>query len=835
VRPSSSQRSCTSAAALSPRALKALVRAATRQLGWGLTAVSREVSRHRETAVSIPDATLRQDALTALDRKRPNIDGAALFWTLPRVRAPGVLRLLISYQILLDYLDCTSERGAHVGIANGRQLHRAMIEALDPAVAPSDYYQQHPWSADGGYVSALVAECRAHVQRLPSYAAVREPLLQAAVLAAQALALNHHPQGERRDAALKRWAEAHFPESGELAWFEWSAAASAWLTILALLALAGDPDLCADDAQVAYGAYLPWVSLAGTMLDSYADAEEDGASGAHSYIAHYGAEPAAVSRIGYITARALREVSALRHGERHLVLTACMIAMYLSRDSARGTARQEMTSSILLAAGPLPRMLFPVLRAWRIVYGQRCDKTEQDRSLKPRSGRGWRSRLPPAPPAPAVVQTLAFWRDPHAYLAWCRKRYGSRFTMQPVGMAPMVFFSEPAEIRAIVRAPTRVLHPGAGARVIAPLVGEGSFMLADGEAHLERRRAILPAFHRQRVAAHAATIQRTAEQEVARWPRDKPFSAHPYLRALTLRVILHAAFGEETAPVRELHRRILAMLAITGSLALQEPQLRDLPPWRCIWRRFLRERAAVDTLIVGLIRERAEAGAGAGGLLAMLVGDRTSVERPPQAQQIKDDLMSVILAGHETTAAELAWALQLLAHDPRSADLGARDARSGDGSYLAAIVHEVLRHRPVFLFTIPRIVNAPFDIAGSTLVPPTQLIGCIHLMQHDPILYEAPERFCPERFLSTPPAADLWIPWGGGVKRCPGHHLALLEMQIVLRTVLSELRIVPVAPSIERARWRSVIVTPEHGCRIVLHRRSLPTARLRTRAQWLEP
>lgn len=153
---------------------------------------------------------------------------------------------------------------------------------------------------------------------------------------------------------------------------------------------------------------------------------------------------------------------------------------------------------------------------------------------------------------------------------------------------------------------------------------------------------------------------------------------------------------------------------------------------------------------------------------------------------------------------------------------------NGEDRYLTATVQEVLRHRPVFLFTIPRVVHAPFELDGQTFHPPAHLMGCIYLMQHDPALYEDPHRFRPERFLSPePPTVDEWMPWGGGRKRCPGHHLAMLEMQLVLRTVLSEMHVLPVASQIETARWRSVIVTPAHGSRIILQARKSPSGRSR--------
>jgi tetraprenyl-beta-curcumene synthase len=790
----------------------ALGGAASRELVWGLRWVSHEVAGWRAIAIAIPDEALREDAISALDSKRANIDGAALFWTLPRTRSRELLRLLVAYEILADYLDCASERAASAGVRNGLRLHRALIEALDPTLAVSDYYLSHPSREDGGYLRALVECCRSTVVRLPSYPQAQPFAVRAAHLA-QVLALNHEPDASIRDRELQRWACRHFPQSQGLAWFEWTGGASAWLTVLALLASAADVGRDAQDARATYGAYLPWMSLAGTMLDSYVDTAEDNATGAHSYIGHYPGDRAAIARVSEVLANAFDCAARLPDGERHLVLGSCMVAMYLSKDGTRTAHALEGTRCIARAAGPLAQVLIPVLRAWRIAYGQKADGAAKPTVPRP-------ARLPPSAPLPSAFQTLGFWRDPHSYLAWCRRRYGSRFTIRSVGMPPLVFTADPKDISAIVRAPADVLHPGAGAAVIAPLVGEDSFMLAEEDIHLAGRRAIMPAFQHQRVIDHTEMVNDTVDGEVALWPRDTPFALHPFLRALTLRVILQTIFGREHQRQRELHRRLLAMLSVTGSLALQEAQLRRVAPWRRFWRSFLAERIAVDEIIDGLIADEAHAEARDSGLLGMLLDSASDKHGEADPRQVRDDLMSVILAGHETTASELAWAFQLLAHNPRVAASLVDSLHAGEDRYLKATVQEVLRHRPVFLFTIPRVVRRPFELAGETFRAPVHLVGCIHLMQHDPTLYEEPERFRPERFLADHPQGDVWMPWGGGRKRCPGHHLALLEMQLVLRTVLLGFDVLPVGRRVETARWRSVIVTPGHGSRVVLRPRA---------------
>ena len=297
---------------------------------------------------------------------------------------------------------------------------------------------------------------------------------------------------------------------------------------------------------------------------------------------------------------------------------------------------------------------------------------------------------------------------------------------------------------------------------------------------------------------------------------------HPYLRALTLRVILRTIFGSEDARLGELHARLLAMFEVTEASPCRSPSSDVCRHGEASGSSFLLERARVDRIMVSLIED--DARPPHGSLLSMLLKERHSGgSQTSTGRLIRDTLMSVILAGHETTASELAWAFQLLAHNPVVARRLVDDLDAGGEGYLTATIQEVLRHRPVFLFAIPRVVRGPFEIAGTTYRPPVPLVGCIHLMHHDPRLYPEPHRFRPERFLDAPPRPEVWMPWGGGRKRCPGHHLAMLEMRIVLETVLRDLELTPVGKKIETARWRSVIVTPGRGSQIILRKRGFST------------
>lgn len=440
----------------------------------------------------------------------------------------------------------------------------------------------------------------------------------------------------------------------------------------------------------------------------------------------------------------------------------------------------------------------------------------------------FRGDLPPTPPLPGSVQTLACRWIPLGLFDWCWRHLGDRFTLYPVDLPPVVFLSKPADIRAVLSAPASVLHPGVGGSAIAPIVGLHSFMLHDADEHMRGRRTILPSFSASALEEHRERVTDLIQTEVASWPLESPFAVLPRLRSMTLRIILGTIFQEDGYRLRRLHDHMLRMLDVTASFVLIEPRLRHLPLWKSIWQRFLYERAQVDAEIRTLVG--ATPSRQSNDVLGRLLAATNSDGSPLSETEIRDNLVSVILAGHETTASEAAWALQLIAHAP---GVQARLAEEIDGGseedYLQATVAEVLRHRPVFLFAIPRAVAAPFELGGRTYRPPVQLLACIYLLHHDPSLYSNPNVFLPDRFLSGAPEPSSWLPWGGGRKRCPGHRLATLELQTVIRATVATRTVSPASRRIERARWRSVIVTPSKGGRVSLsvRRPTSPASRLR--------
>ena len=348
---------------------RALAGAVGRECGWGLRQVQREVAVWRRRAELIPHPEVRTNALLTLTRKRSYLDGAALFWILPERRDPRLLSLLVSFQVGADFLDQASEAGVAARGRSGGNLMPAFSDAVDLDAPPvGDYYADHPWDGDGGYLRDLVAAARTACARLPGYGATRALLAEEA-RRARALELVHEPEAGRRDLELRTLAR-EWDADGPW-WFEQAAGSASALTVIVLLALAGDPTTTDEDRRAAVRAYR-WVGALSTMLDSYVDQAEDAASGEWSAVARYPDATVATERIGYLIDRSLREVRGLRNGERHAVIVSSMIALFLSRDSARSGPLAASTHELIAAGGTLTRRLVPVLRLWRSALNQRA-------------------------------------------------------------------------------------------------------------------------------------------------------------------------------------------------------------------------------------------------------------------------------------------------------------------------------------------------------------------------------------------------------------------------------------------------------------------------------
>jgi cytochrome P450 family 110 len=432
-----------------------------------------------------------------------------------------------------------------------------------------------------------------------------------------------------------------------------------------------------------------------------------------------------------------------------------------------------------------------------------------------------RHALPPSLPFPALVHTMIGRACPYAYAEMNRARYGNCFTVNLVDMSPLVFLSDPHDIRVIVTADPDDLHSGEGGALFTPLFGDSAFVLHDKDQHDSVRSAIMPAFANTIVQRHASAVADIVARETALWPIGSAFSLMPYLDRLTLKVILMTVIAAESAMHDTLCQSMLAMLSVMATPLLQEPRLRHLPGWRKTWNRFLRQRHEVDQLIYALIAQRRQQKDSKDDLLGVLLATHNQDGSPMSDAQIRDNLVAIIIAGHETTAMTLAWTFQLLAHYPDvQARLVEEIGSATDGPYMSAVIQEALRHKSTFLFLPPRVVLRPTEIGGWNFEPPVQLLACIYLMHHDREFYPDPHVFFPERFLNqsqAPPPGTL-LPWGAGRKRCPGRHLALMEIRTVLARVLSAFQVFPASARIERPRWRTALLMPHDGSKVILRR-----------------
>ena len=427
-------------------------------------------------------------------------------------------------------------------------------------------------------------------------------------------------------------------------------------------------------------------------------------------------------------------------------------------------------------------------------------------------------KLPPGPRAPKTVQTMAWWNRPIAFLERCRERYGKRFTMRLLSTPPFVHITDPDQIREMFMAPPDVLHPGEGARILEPVVGRNSVILLDEREHLEQRKLMLPAFHGEKMQRLSGLMADVTERELADWPRGEPVQLHPRLQKLTLEVILRAVFGLDPGQRLDgLRDRLTEILAIGATPASLMPFLqRDIGPLKD-WSRFLRLREESDALIYELIEERRADPGDRDDVLSMLLEARHEDGSPMAFQELRDELMTLLVAGHETTASELAWALDRLGREPAVMAELVGEIDSGDGDeYLTATIYETLRRRPVLPNPEPRLTVQPATIGGWDYPEGICLIANAYLVHHDPETYPDPYAFRPERFVGTQPGTYTWIPFGGGRRRCLGASFSMVEMKIVLRAILAAAEVEPVGDGFETARRRSITISPRRGATAVL-------------------
>jgi cytochrome P450 family 135 len=424
--------------------------------------------------------------------------------------------------------------------------------------------------------------------------------------------------------------------------------------------------------------------------------------------------------------------------------------------------------------------------------------------------------LPPGPRAPALWQTLAWMSRPGAFLQGVHRRFGDPATIRTHWTAePMVLFSGPDAVREIFALPAAIAPAGQSWEFLRPFAGPHSILVIDGDEHLRERRLLQKPFHGEQMRALAPMVGELVRGELATW--HGRVNTLERMRALTLEVMLRVVFGtrdereftrlhtavdEALAGIRTLPR-VLAMVLV----------MKDLGP-RSPWGRFRIAVERFDALLYELLAERRREPEDGGSVLSLLLAQRDEDGNPPTDEHLRDQLVALLMGGHDSSAASLAWAFERLARTP---EVHAR-LREGDPAYLDAVVKEVLRVRPA-LTIAPRLLLEPTQIAGRMIPAGVQVAACLWLAMRREDLWPDAGAFRPERWLDGSPTNSMsWIPYGGGVRRCAGAPFAEMEMREVLRAA-ADLDFGPVrgrGARSERARRSMLVVVPERGGEIIV-------------------
>jgi cytochrome P450 len=431
--------------------------------------------------------------------------------------------------------------------------------------------------------------------------------------------------------------------------------------------------------------------------------------------------------------------------------------------------------------------------------------------------------LPPGPRLPKAVQTAQLARDAIGFMRRSRERYGELFTLRYYPFDTLVYVCDPEAIREIFTGDPEVFRAGEANQFMEPTLGARSVLLLDGGDHLRMRKRMLPPFHGRSVTRYRDVIADIAARELESWPLGRSFPLRPRMQEITLEVILRAVFGiEDTGRLERLRAALVRMINVNAIHGVAPITRVDLGP-RSPWGRYVRARAAADEIIFDQIaRRRAEAGEEQehDDVLALLLAVRDEDGGAGLTDaELRDELVTLLLAGHETTATALAWAFERLVRHPAAVARLREEAEAGEDAYVDAVVKETLRSRPVVI-DVARTLAAPARVGGYDLPAGVMVVPMITLVQTGDGAWQDPEAFRPERFLDgAAPDPYTWIPFGGGVRRCLGASFATFEMKVVLETILPAADIIPSSPEPEAARLRHVTLVPARGGEVVLERR----------------
>jgi cytochrome P450 len=432
------------------------------------------------------------------------------------------------------------------------------------------------------------------------------------------------------------------------------------------------------------------------------------------------------------------------------------------------------------------------------------------------------SALPPGPQRPAFVQTLEWIVDPKGFMTRCRKRYGDAFSVRLGPSTDVVFLSDPDAVKEVFQGPPDQMNMGDINGLFRRVLGRNSLLVLDGAEHMRQRKLLLPPFHGERIRSHTEAMVRAADEDIRTWPIGEPFALQPRMQAMTLNVVVRAVFGLEDGPRRdELSAELARLLELNTTIATTLPQLRIELGGLTPWGKLMRCTAKVDRLLYAEMARRREQPrrADQDDVLSLLL-DATHEDGEPMGDvEIRDQLLTMLVAGHETTATALAWAFERMLRHPDVMRRLRADLEAGESHYLDAAIKESLRLRPVVPIAA-RKLSAPLSVGGREYAAGTVLMPCIFLLHRNPAVYEAPLEFRPERFLEGQPGTYAWIPFGGGVRRCLGASFALLEMRIVIEAVVRHLDLRPAARRDERIVRRAFTLSPKRGARVVAARRA---------------
>lgn len=449
--------------------------------------------------------------------------------------------------------------------------------------------------------------------------------------------------------------------------------------------------------------------------------------------------------------------------------------------------------------------------------------------------RGRADALPPGPALPEIVQLASWLYRPFPFLSRCRARHGHTFSLRFFPGVRIVAFTRERDIKEIFTGPTDVMYAGKANEGLRPVVGEHSLLLLDGPRHLRERKLLLPPFHGARMHRYGRTMRDITLEAMRTWPTGRAFPIHAPMQAITLDVILRTVFGvEEGARLEALRGAVAELTNAFTATTMVRPFQRDLGP-RSPWGRFVRARDRVDALLHAQIAERRRAADPGDDILSLLLSARYEDGAPMSDVALRDELMTLLAAGHETSATVLPWAFFFLASHPEVQSRaheeivrvlgGDRDGDAFDAAavnalpYLDAVLKETMRRRPV-IAGIGRILTEDHRIGDRTLPRGTMVSPSIYLAHHDPEAWPEPRRFDPTRFLGAEaPSPYAYLPFGGGARRCIGLAFAHYEMRIVLATVLARLRVHRVRGVTTLPERRGVTLAPSGGMPVILERR----------------